>query len=63
MPPPLAVVRTIADLRALIRGWRAQGDTVALVPTIPQEVARSISRRKSPAVVFQSARHPAGHAL
>jgi pantoate--beta-alanine ligase len=34
MTVPLKVVRTIADLRSLIRGWRAQGDTVALVPTM-----------------------------
>jgi len=29
-----AVVRTVADLRATIAGWRRDGDTVALVPTM-----------------------------
>jgi pantoate--beta-alanine ligase len=30
----LAVVRRVADLRALVRGFRAKGETVALVPTM-----------------------------
>jgi pantoate--beta-alanine ligase len=31
---PLPVVRTVAELRALVRGWRAAGETVGLVPTM-----------------------------
>ncbi len=30
----LATVRSVADLRAAVRGWRAAGQTVALVPTM-----------------------------
>jgi len=30
----LAVVRTVADLRALVGGWRRQGQSVGLVPTM-----------------------------
>ena len=32
--PQLAVVRTVADLRAAVRGWRKLGERVALVPTM-----------------------------
>jgi len=31
---PLRVVRTVADLRAIVAGWRADGERVALVPTM-----------------------------
>jgi pantoate--beta-alanine ligase len=34
MPRELAVVRSIADLRQLVRGFRSAGETVALVPTM-----------------------------
>ena len=33
-PPSLDVVRTIADLRARVAGWRAAGASVGLVPTM-----------------------------
>ena len=32
--PALPVVRTVAALRAAVRGWRAAGQSVALVPTM-----------------------------
>ena len=32
--PPLPTVRTVADLRAQVRAWRAAGQAVALVPTM-----------------------------
>ena len=32
--PVLPVVRTVAALRAAVRGWRAAGQSVALVPTM-----------------------------
>lgn len=32
--PAFGVVRTVADLRAVVRGWRAEGLGVALVPTM-----------------------------
>ncbi|MDO8380477.1 pantoate--beta-alanine ligase [Phenylobacterium sp.] len=31
---PLAIVRTVADLRAQVAAWRAGGETVGLVPTM-----------------------------
>ncbi|WP_421931693.1 pantoate--beta-alanine ligase [Phenylobacterium sp.] len=31
---PLAIVRTVADLRAQVAAWRAAGETVGLVPTM-----------------------------
>ncbi|WP_334161339.1 pantoate--beta-alanine ligase [Phenylobacterium sp.] len=31
---PLPIVRTVADLRARVAGWRAAGERVALVPTM-----------------------------
>ncbi|MDP1738251.1 MAG: pantoate--beta-alanine ligase [Caulobacter sp.] len=31
---PLPVVRTVAELRAIVAGWRAAGERVALVPTM-----------------------------
>jgi len=34
MSQPLPIVRTVADLRAAVRGWRAAGLRVALVPTM-----------------------------
>jgi pantoate--beta-alanine ligase len=34
MSQPLPVVRTLADLRAAVHGWRAAGQRVALVPTM-----------------------------
>ena len=35
MPPsPLPVARSVADLRAQVRDWRAAGETVAMVPTM-----------------------------
>jgi pantoate--beta-alanine ligase len=34
MTSPLPVVRTVADLRAVVRDWKRQGQTVALVPTM-----------------------------
>lgn len=33
-PAALATVRTVANLRARVRGWRSEGRTVALVPTM-----------------------------
>ncbi|KAA2235966.1 pantoate--beta-alanine ligase [Salinarimonas soli] len=33
-PGRLTVVRNVADLRALVRAWRAAGETVGLVPTM-----------------------------
>ena len=33
-PDAFRIVRTVADLRAAVRAWRAQGLTVALVPTM-----------------------------
>ena len=33
-PKPLRLVRTVADLRAHVRGWRAEGWSVGLVPTM-----------------------------
>jgi pantoate--beta-alanine ligase len=33
MPRP-TVIRTVAELRAVVRGWRQAGETVALVPTM-----------------------------
>jgi pantoate--beta-alanine ligase len=33
-PDPLPIVRTIADLRALVRDWRRQGLSVGFVPTM-----------------------------
>ncbi|MGQ2992311.1 MAG: pantoate--beta-alanine ligase [Brevundimonas sp.] len=33
-PVPLQIVRTVAELRGVMRGWRAQGLSVALVPTM-----------------------------
>jgi pantoate--beta-alanine ligase len=30
----IKVVRTVAELRATVRGWRKAGDTVALIPTM-----------------------------
>lgn len=30
----IPIVRTVAELRALARGWRAKGDTVGVVPTM-----------------------------
>lgn len=32
--PPLPVVRTVAELRAAVAGWRAKGERVAFVPTM-----------------------------
>jgi len=32
--PPLAVVRTVAELRAIVRDWKRQGLTVGMVPTM-----------------------------
>ena len=34
MATPLPIVRTVADLRAQVRAWKAAGQTVALVPTM-----------------------------
>ena len=39
MPPgmsksPLPVVRTVAELRAVVAGWRAAGERVAMIPTL-----------------------------
>jgi pantoate--beta-alanine ligase len=31
---PLPIVRTVADLRGVVRGWRGAGERVALVPTM-----------------------------
>jgi pantoate--beta-alanine ligase len=31
---PLEIVRTVADLRAKVRGWRRDGDRIGLVPTM-----------------------------
>ncbi|MEO5620425.1 MAG: pantoate--beta-alanine ligase, partial [Cypionkella sp.] len=28
------IIRTVAELRALARGWKAQGDLVGVVPTM-----------------------------
>ena len=28
------IIRTVADLRALVRGWKAAGDVVGVVPTM-----------------------------
>ena len=33
-PAPLPIVRTVADLRAQVRAWRAAGEVVGLVPTM-----------------------------
>ncbi len=32
--PPLAIARTVAELRRQVRQWRAAGDRIALVPTM-----------------------------
>jgi len=32
--PQIAIVRTVADLRAKVRAWKASGERVALVPTM-----------------------------
>lgn len=32
--PPLQVARTVGDMRALVRSWRAEGHSVGLVPTM-----------------------------
>jgi pantoate--beta-alanine ligase len=32
--PPLPIVRTVAELRAAVAGWRGQGERVAFVPTM-----------------------------
>ena len=32
--PQIAIVRTVADLRAQVRAWKASGERVALVPTM-----------------------------
>jgi len=34
MAMPLSIVRTVAELRAQVRAWKAAGQTVALVPTM-----------------------------
>lgn len=34
MTTELKIVRTVADLRARVAGWRAKGETVAMVPTM-----------------------------
>ncbi|HEY3796954.1 MAG TPA: pantoate--beta-alanine ligase [Caulobacteraceae bacterium] len=34
MSAPLPTVRTVAELRAIVAGWRAAGERVALVPTM-----------------------------
>ena len=33
-PDALKVVRSVADLRAVVAGWRRAGETVALIPTM-----------------------------
>lgn len=32
--PPLPIVRTVAELRAAVAGWRAKGERIAFVPTM-----------------------------
>lgn len=34
MTGPIEIVRTVADLRARVAGWHADGETVAMVPTM-----------------------------
>jgi pantoate--beta-alanine ligase len=34
MPSPLPIVRTVEELRAKVRAWRAQGDRIGFVPTM-----------------------------
>ncbi|MGH7003096.1 MAG: pantoate--beta-alanine ligase, partial [Alphaproteobacteria bacterium] len=34
MARALAVIRTVAELREVVAGWRRAGDTVGLVPTM-----------------------------